>query len=102
MYTPAKIDVIKNDWDNIKPAKKINKEMENDSFEYSKRKQGRNNRTTNIAPLPSENNETFKKFGGAKSISSTQYFGDNQTLVSYVYICSLKISLIFRIIIIKL
>jgi len=101
LYTPAKIDVIKNDWDNIKPAKKINKEMENDSFEYSNKK-GRNNRTTNITPLPSENNETFKKFGGAKSISSTQYFGDNKTLVSYFYICSLKIILIFKLIIIKL
>lgn len=84
-YTPSKIDVIKNDWDNIKPAKKVNKEVENDSWdssEYSNRKQGRNNRTKNITPVASENNEAFKKFGGAKSISSTQYFGDNQTLVS--------------------
>lgn len=82
---PPKIDVIKNDWDNIKPAKK-EKEVEIDSwdnFEHSNRKQGRNNRMKNNAPLPTENNEASKKFGGAKSISSSQYFGDNQSSVSY-------------------
>lgn len=87
--TPSKIDVIKNDWNNIKPAKKVNKDVENDSwdnYEYSNKKHSRNNRTKNITPQPLENNEAFKKFGGAKSISSTQYFGDNQTLVSYFYI----------------
>jgi len=77
-YTPTKIDVIQNDW-NIKPANKVNKKIENDSWDTNI-KPGRNNRSTNITPLPSENNEAFKKFGGAKSISSTQYFGDNQTL----------------------
>lgn len=82
--TPSKIDVIKNDWDNIKPAKKINKVDDSwDNHEYSNKKQSRNNRTKNVEPLPSENNEALKKFGGAKSISSSQYFGDNQTLVSY-------------------
>jgi len=86
-YSPPNIDVIKNDWDNIKPAKKVNKEVENDHWdslnENSNRRQGRNNRL-NFLPQPSENNEAFKKFGGAKSISSTQYFGDNQTQVSSV------------------
>uniref|UniRef100_A0A2S2QIJ8 ADP-ribosylation factor GTPase-activating protein 2 n=1 Tax=Sipha flava TaxID=143950 RepID=A0A2S2QIJ8_9HEMI len=84
--TPSKIDVIKNDWDNIKPAKKpLNDEKNNswDNFEYSNKKQGRNNRTNNIASPPTDNNEALKKFGGAKSISSTQYFGDNQSPVSY-------------------
>lgn len=84
-YAPSKIDVIKNDWDNIKPAKKVNKEVESDgwdSFENSSRKQNRNNRTKNIVSPPSENNEAFKKFGEAKSISSSQYFGDKQSLVS--------------------
>jgi len=89
-YIPSNIDVIKNDWDNIKPAKKVNKEVENDNWdsvnENSNRRQGRNNRLTNVVPKPTENNEAFKKFGGAKSISSTQYFGDNQTQVSLVYI----------------
>lgn len=82
--TPSKIDVIKNDWDNIKPAKKVNREVENDSWDSFSvnRKQNRNNRTKNMVPLVSENNEAFKKFGGAKSISSTQYFGDNQISVS--------------------
>lgn len=83
-----KIDVITIDW-NMKPAKKVNKEIENDSwesFENSSRKQGRNNRTKNIAPPPTETNEAFKKFGGAKSISSSQYFGDNKTSVSYLCI----------------
>lgn len=92
-YTPAKIDVIKNDWDNIKPAKKVIKEVENDSwdnFDNSNRKQGRNNRTKNITPIPTENNEAFKKFGGAKSISSSQYFGDSQSSVSGFYIISLR------------
>lgn len=79
---PSKIDVIKNDWDNIKPAKKVNKADDSWNNEYSNKKQGRNNRTKNVEPLPSENNEAFKKFGGAKSISSSQYFGDNQTSVS--------------------
>lgn len=82
-YTPSNIDVIKNDWDNIKPAKKVNKEAENDYWdslnENSNRRQGRNNRSSNLVPQPSENNEAFKKFGGAKSISSSQYFGDSQT-----------------------
>jgi len=85
-YTPSTIDVIKNDWDNIKPAKKVNKEAENDNwdsfYENSNRRQGRNNRSTNLVSKPAENNEAFKKFGGAKSISSTQYFGDSQTQVS--------------------
>lgn len=89
-YTPSKIekiekiDVIKNDW-NIKPAKKVNKEVESDSwesFDNSSRRQGKNNRTKNIAPPSTENNEAFKKFGSAKSISSSQYFGDNKTSVS--------------------
>lgn len=88
-YLPPNIDVIKNDWDNLKPAKKVNKEAENDywdSFnENSNRRQSRNNRSTSFVPQPSENNEAFKKFGGAKSISSTQYFGDNQTQVSSIY-----------------
>jgi len=87
-YTPSNIDVIKNDWDNIKPAKKVNKEAENEywdsAFENSNRRQSRNNRATNLKPQSSENNEAFKKFGGAKSISSTQYFGDNQTQVGHV------------------
>lgn len=95
---PSNIDVIKNDWDNIKPAKKANKEAENDYWdslnENSNRRQGRNNRSTNLAPQPSENNEAFKKFGGAKSISSTQYFGDIQTQVSYVCItCRVNLSI---------
>lgn len=80
-----KIDVIKNNWDNIKPAKKTQKELENsnwDNIENSNRKQGRNNRSKNIVSPPSENNEAFKKFGEAKSISSAQYFGDNRTSVS--------------------
>lgn len=38
-----------------------------------------------MVPLTSESNEALKKFSGAKSISSSQYFGDNQTSVSYFY-----------------
>lgn len=99
-YTPpAKIDVIKNDWDNIKPAKKIVKDVENDSwdsFENSNRKQGRNNRMKNIAPLSTENNEAFKKFGGAKSISSSQYFGDNQSSVSDFYFIFIYLFIVIK------
>lgn len=97
-YTPSNIDVIKNDWDNIKPAKKVNKEAENNwdsHFENSNRRQGRNNRSANQIPQPTENNEAFKKFGGAKSISSTQYFGENSTQVSYVCIANLHITSIW-------
>lgn len=53
-----------------------------DDFEHSNRKQGRSNRMKNSEPKPVENNEASKKFGSAKSISSSQYFGDNQTSVS--------------------
>lgn len=80
---PDKVDVITNDWDNIKPAKKEIKEVKNDSWDSFEHSNRRNNRRNNIAPVSSENNEASKKFGGAKSISSTQYFGDNQTSVSY-------------------
>lgn len=52
---------------------------------YKEEKKNRKKKNE-ITPQPSENNKAFKKFGGAKSISSTQYFGDNQTLVSYFYI----------------
>ncbi|XP_050441636.1 ADP-ribosylation factor GTPase-activating protein 2 [Adelges cooleyi] len=82
--TAPKVYVIKNDWDNVKPAKKVTKEPEVDSWdntESSGRRTSRNNRMRNAAPAstPTENNEASKKFGGAKSISSAQYFGNSQT-----------------------
>ncbi|XP_050530472.1 ADP-ribosylation factor GTPase-activating protein 2 [Daktulosphaira vitifoliae] len=83
--TPPKIDVIKNDWDNVKPAKKDTKELENDgwdNFESSGRKTNRYSRNKVINPPQIENNEAVKKFGGAKSISSAQYFGNNQESLS--------------------
>lgn len=39
--------------------------------------------------------EAQKKFGAAKSISSAQYFGDNNNSVSIVMICGFNISVVY-------